>query len=63
MSALTSDSADTASSHLNNMTNSCALDDEYRRETMETLEENINDTEAFVTGWEGKVRVMVVCLR
>ncbi|GMH69238.1 hypothetical protein TL16_g05112, partial [Triparma laevis f. inornata] len=55
MSALTSDSADTASSHLNNMTNACAQDDDYRRETMETLEKNINDTEAFVSGWEGKV--------
>ena len=57
MSAISSDSASTASTHLNSMTNLCAQDDSYRMEALEALEENLADTdEAFLLGWEGKVR-------
>ena len=56
MSAISSDSASTASTHLNSMANLCAQDDSYRMEALEALEENLADTNGFVSGWEGKVR-------
>ncbi|GMH94779.1 hypothetical protein TrVE_jg9931 [Triparma verrucosa] len=62
MSAISSDSASTASTHLNSMANLCAQDDSYRMEALKALEENLADTNGFVSGWEGKVAADFVAL-